>query len=158
MANYDTIDLDFTWDGDFKIGTDGDIADTRLDLIQSLRNELHNIMRSEFADWELHPNLGANISEFRGEPNTRETATAMRTRIVTKVVGATVVQPEDISVEILPVGRSQVMVTIAINAAATPNNNLDPNQPLAIAFLYDSLEDSVFFLEESQTERAFRGS
>lgn len=158
MANYDSIDLDFTWDGDFKIGDDGDIADTRSDLIQSLRNELHTILRSEFDDWELHPQLGANISEFRGQPNSRKIGRAMEDRIRTKVIGATIVQPEDIVVQVLPVGRHQVLTTITVNAASTPNNNLDPNEPLAIAFLYDSLEDSVFFLDESNTAREFRGS
>ena len=158
MANYDSIDLDWTWDGDYVLGDDGDIKDTSYDLLQSLRNELRSVLRSEFSDWELHPNLGANISEFRGEPNTREIGAIMEDRIRSKILSPGIVEPGDIQVKLIPVSSSTVMINILIQAAATPANNLTVGEPLAVTLLYDSLEDSVFFLAGSRAEIEYRGS
>jgi len=158
MAIYDSIDLRWTWDGDYITGDDGDIADTRDDLLESFRTELHSVLRSEFNDWEMHPNLGANISEFRGEPNTRETGDALKSRIIGRLVASGNVQASDLDVRIVPVGKSQVLCILTINATATPGNELQVGQPLVTHFLYDSLEDSVFFLEESKITHDFRTS
>ena len=50
MADYDSIDLDFTWDGDYVVGIDGDLGDTSKDLLQSLENEVRDILKAEFND------------------------------------------------------------------------------------------------------------
>lgn len=153
IGNFDSIDLDFSWDGDFILGNDGDVKDTRDDLLRSFINELHTIARSEFNDWQEHPNLGANMSEFRGEPNTREVGEAMQNRLVSRLVAASLVQPEDVEVRVVPVGRHQVLCVISVSATATSGNRLTIGQPVVVTLVYDSLEDSVFFLEESQTSR-----
>lgn len=156
MALYDSIDLDFTWDGDYQIGESGDIKDTSSDLILSLKNELHTIVKSESNDWELHPNLGVNASDFRGEGNTREMGKAMEDRYRLKLIAAGIVKPEDIQVKVIPVGKHQVMVTLYVKVLATAGNGLAIGEPLAITLLYDSLEDSIFFLEESRNLRNSR--
>lgn len=61
----------------------------------------------------------------------------------------------DLNIRVVPVHRHQVLVLIRINAAPTPNNNLTPGDNLVVVFTYDSLEDSVFFLPPSETEKAF---
>ena len=157
IANYDSIDSDWTWDGDFIRGNDGDFKDTSDDYIKSLRNELHSLLRSEFDDWELHPNFATNISEYRGEPNNRPIADAMRDRIKSRIVAAGLVYMEDLDVRIVPVGQSQVLTIIRINATATPANGLIVGEPLTVHFLYDSLEDSVFFLPPSKYEEEYIG-
>ena len=156
MSNYDSIDLDFSWDGDFVEGIDGDLGDTRDDYIRSLESEIHSVMRSEVGDWELDPGVGANLSDYRGEPNNRITATALEDRIVSRIVAIGIVKPEDVKCRVIPVGRHQTMASLHVNATATPGNRLEPNEPLAINLLYDSLEDSIFFLDESQTKRNAR--
>lgn len=155
MANYDSIDLDWTWDGDFILGDDGDLADTAGDYLTSLQNEIRTVMRSELSDWQEHPILGCGLSDFRGEPNTRETAEAMRTRILSRLVSSGIVSQEDCFIRIIPVHAHQVLVMIRINAVPTPQNGLVPGVPVIVAFTYDSLEDSVFFLPPSQLELDF---
>lgn len=155
MANYDSVDLDFTWDGDFSVGIDGDFADNKDDLIRSLENEIHTVMRSEFDDWEKHPNLGANLSEFRGEPNSRENGRRMEERIRSRLVAIRLVSDEDVDVRVVPVQIHQVLVMVAVRATSTPNNRLEAGQPVVVQFIYDSLEDSVFYLPPSELARNF---
>lgn len=133
------------------------MADTSADYITSLENEVHTAVRSEFTDWQEHPLLGCGLSDFRGEPNTRATAEAMKKRIISRLVAARVVSQEDLSVRIVPVHAHQVLILINIMAAATVNNRLEVGETLAVAFTYDSLEDSVFFLPPNQLELDFRG-
>ncbi len=157
MANYDAIDLSWTWDGDFIIGEDGDLADTSADYLSSLENEVRTVMRSEFTDWQEHPILGCQLSDFRGEPNTRATADAIKMRIISRLTAIGIVRQEDLSVRIVPVHAHQVLVLIDISAAATVNNGLEVGESLIVAFTYDSLEDSVFFLPPNQLELDFKG-
>lgn len=158
MANYDSIDLDWTWDGDYTRGLDGDLGDTRDDLLKSFRNELHTVVRSEFDDWQLHPNLATNLSEYLGEPNTPEIATDIQQRIITRIAAATVANAEDLDVRVVPVAVSQVLVIMKVNARATPGNNLTAGEPLVVSLLYDSLEDSIFFLEPSKAAQDYLGA
>lgn len=156
MANYDSNDLDWTWDGDFIIGENGDLQDTADDFIRSLETEVRTIVRSEFSDWEKHPVLGTNLSDFRGEPNTRETAEAMKSQIISRLVASGIVKRGDVTVRIVPTGPHEVLVMIRIAAASTPGNRLEVGENLVISFSYDSLEDSIFFLPVNQLERDAR--
>lgn len=158
MANYDAIDLAFSWDGDFSAAPNGDLLDTSDDHIVSLENEIRDEMKSEFGDWQLHPQRGANISEYRGEPNTREVGLSMRDRAYSRLVAAGLVRPEDLTIRVVPVSISQVMIIIRVHATATPNNRLTVGQPLVVSLLYDTVEDSVFFFQESKTSRDFRSA
>lgn len=156
MGNYDSIDLDWSWDGDYILGDDGDVRDTGYDLLRSLVNELHTVARSEFGDWQEHPNVGSNLSDFRGEPNIREVGEAFRKRLVSRIVAAGLVLPEDISVRVVPIAKHQVAAIITIQATATSGNNISIGEPIVTTLVYDSLEDSVFFVEESRSARQFR--
>lgn len=158
MALYDSIDLSWSWDGDYILGIDGDLKDTRDDLLESLRTELHTVIRSEFDDWQEHPNLGTNLSEYRGEPNTREVAFDMQQRIASRIAAARVANIEDLNVRIVPVSKHQVLTILQVNVLSTPGNNLVVGEPLVISLLYDSLEDSIFFLEESKAKHYYRSS
>lgn len=153
MGNYDSLDLTWTWDGDLVEGEDGDLATNTEDYLVSLETEIQTILKSESSDWLIHPTLGANLSEFRGEPNTREVAEAMEERVVSALTTPGIVKPEDLNVRVVPVGPYQVLVTIAVTANSTPGNRLSPGEPLVVVFTYDSLEDSVFFLPPNQLER-----
>ena len=156
MTTKDSIDVNFSWDGDFDIDETGDIADTSSDTILSLENEIRTIARSEIMDWEMHPILGANLSDFRGEPNTRETAKAMEQQLLSRIIAAGLVKQGDISIRIVPTGLYEVLIMIKVNVVATPTNRLQPGEELVITFTYDSMEDSVLFIETDQLERSAR--
>ena len=156
MSNLDSNDLAWSWDGDFDVGPDGDIKDTSSDLISSLETEIRTVIRSEFGDWEKHPVLGCNLSDYRGQPNTRSTAHSIEQRITSRLVATGILKKEDISIRIIPTAQSEVLIMLRIAAAATANNRLEIGQQLELNFLYDSLEDSIFFLPTNQLERDSR--
>ena len=156
MANYDSNDLDFTWDGDYIVGEDGDLGDTKDDYLRSFVTEIRTIVRSEFSDWEKYPLLGCNLSDFCGEPNSRQTAANMQERIISQIVSIGIVKRGDITVRIIPTGPNEVLVMLKISTAATELNSLTPGEPLVISYSYNSLEDSIFFLPIDQLEREAR--
>lgn len=156
MGIYDAIDLDFTWDGDFVIGKDGDLGDTSDDQIRSLENEIHNICKSEIGDWEQHPMLGANLSDFQGEPNTRESGKRLQERIHFRLVDAQLVDPADLEVRVIPVHIHQVLVIIKINAVATSENRLISQEPFITQLLYDTTENGIFFMPQNLTAQNAR--
>ena len=156
MGNYDSRDLDWSWDGDFIIGEDGDFKDNSDDLIRSLETELRTVIRSEFTDWEKHPMLGCNLSDFRGEPNTREVAANMEQRIISGLISSGIVRQGDVSIRIIPTAQSEVMIMLAVTAVATSGNRLELGSELVTTFLYDSLEDTVISLPINQLERESR--
>lgn len=155
MANYDSIDADFTWDGDYVVGSDGDLGDTRSNYLTSLYNEIRSTVRSEIGDWEKHPLIGPNLSEYRGEPNNRRTVNRMQQALISALTSNDIVQPGDLSIRIVPVGPYQVLILINVSVQATPNNGLEPGQTLDVSISYDSLEDSIFFLPPSETLKAY---
>lgn len=156
MANYDSYDLDWSWDGDFIRGDDGDFKDTSYDAIQSLLNEIRTIVRSEIGDWQLHGLLASNLSDFLGEPNTEETANNIRERIISSLSTFETVLPSDLNVRIVPVQRHLVMILISISIEATQFNSVTAGEPVKVALTYDTLEDTVFFLQESELNKQAR--
>lgn len=152
MSNYDKVDTKFTWDGDYEVGLDGDLADTSDDQISSLETEIRTIVSASLGDWEKSPSLGANLSDFRGEPNTRETGNKIRERIISAIVAQGIVKQSDITVRVIPVHVYQVMIMISVKAASTPYNRLTPGEPLIVTFTYDTMEDNVFFISTGNIE------
>jgi hypothetical protein len=156
---YDAIDIQWEWDGDFAVGRDGDLKDTSDDLLRALTQEIQSIIKSKFGDWKVVPQFAASLHEFRGEPNTRTNGEAIRNRVISVLTSHDVVKRADLDVRIVPVHAHQVLVLIKVLAVATPDNNLKLGQPVVLSFVYDSVEDSVFYVVENRLERnhAFRG-
>jgi hypothetical protein len=158
MANYDFIDTSWTWDGDYYTEdyinnhTNGDVIHTEQDALDSLKEQIHNVVGSEFGDWENHINLGANLSFFRGEPNTRETARLLREHLISAITNSGAVNDGDVDVKVVPVHNNQLLIVILVNAEATAQNGLNAGDRLAVGFLYDSLEGNIFFLPPNNAE------
>lgn len=155
MAIYDSIDADWSFDGDYDIGPDGDLKDTSYNLLQSIANEIHSVMKSEIGDWEKHPLFATNINEEVGKPNNQLTGRSIEQKVRSSLIANNIVKAEDLAVRVVPVGVSQVLILINISAQATPQNNLTPGQTLSVALSYDTLESTVFFLPPNGIKQAF---
>jgi len=155
MSNYDSIDVEFTWDGDFNVGTDGDIATTIANPLDPLYTQVHQILRSETGDWLKHTFMGANLSDFHGEPNNQVTAKAIEERLVSALTAYGTIRREDIAIRIVPTSPHQILIAIAINATPTIANGLEPGQAVIISFTYDSIEDRIFFLPINELLRQY---
>ncbi len=153
MANYDTIDLDFTWDGDFTKGRDGDLGDTADDFIRSLCNEIRDLVKSEFGDWEKDPNFAADLGDFKGEGNTRQMGKQIEERVKSRLVSSSLLQAQDVQIKVIPVHVNQIMIVVRVQAVATSGNSLTIGEPIVVSFLYDSTEHDIFFLPPAQKDK-----
>jgi len=145
-SNYDAIDLVWTWNGDFKVGVDGDLADTQGDQIQSTIQEIRAILRAELGDWDEHPTYAADIVDFVGEPNTAETARLIQERIKSALVKNSILNPEDLQIRIVPVGPHTLFLSLHLDAVATSNNSVD-SLGSTLSVVLDTNEKLIYFIE-----------
>jgi len=144
--NYDTVDLRWTWNGDYSLSA-GDLADTSSDMLLSLRQEVHTVCASSLKDWENYPFLGATIDDFIGAPNNKGTAAALHDRLKISLIAAGVVAEEDLAIRIVPVHASRVLILLGIKAAATAQNELDYSERIVVSMVFDTVEQQVVFFE-----------
>lgn len=123
--NYDRIDFYWSWNGDYLPGPDGDILTTEDDRIDALRQSVADIIRSELGDWQFAPYRGANISDFIGEANTRETANQIEKRLRIALTNNAGIADGDLTIKIKPLTHERIIVMLAIQAMPTQNNSLD---------------------------------
>lgn len=153
MANYDSIDLDWSWDGDFGIDVTGDVLDTSSNFLRSIVNEVQTVIKSESLDWEKDVTLGSDLSDFQGEPNTADTGQAIQDRIKAALVNQGIVQSGDLTVKVVPVHNNQVMIMIRINAEPSTRNGLGLGEQVKVDLVYDTLESGVFFLLDDNNKK-----
>jgi len=149
MGNYDSIDLDWTWDGDYLRGSDGDIGDTSDNYLRSLENEIRTICQSSLSDWELDPFLGATLDDFVGEANTRENGQKIQDRVSHQIIDAGIVRPGDLYVKVFPVGIYKIMIMIQVRTQITPYNHLTTSDPITVNLVFDTREQSVMVIEKT---------
>lgn len=147
-SNLDNLDVWWNWDGDYEVGLDHDLKDTIADGLQSLIQEIQTVVKSESQDWELWPNLGANLDDFVGRPNNKITAEAIHDRIKMSIVSLGLVPENDLSVRIVPVHMNEVLIIINIAALPSPYNTLS-ELGMTITFVYDYMEKGIFFLSKT---------
>lgn len=152
MGDYSSIDLDWTWDGDYTINEDGDLSDTSDDFLASIEHEIQTIIKSEHFDWQKEPSLGANLSDFVGEPNTRETGQAITNRVRSAILDAGIVHPSDLAIRVVPLNIYQVAILVSIAAVIHDGNRLTVSEPVVINTVFDSVENDIFFMPTSNVD------
>jgi len=145
MGQYDSIDLDWTWDGDYMVGNDGDIKDTSDDLLKSIETEVATIVKSDALDWEKDPFIGASLSDFVGEANKRETGKRIEERVLLALGAADILQTGDLEVKVVPISAHQVMIMITIYTYWSSGNRLSAGEPISVNLVFDTMERDLFF-------------
>lgn len=141
---YDNNDLTWTSRGDYIIGHDGDLLDSLSDPLRSLFQEARTRIMSNIGDWKMHLNLGASISDYVGEPNTKVTAEAIKTRMISSLTRDGFVNSQDIKIKYAPVDIDRIMFRINLNVAPTAINA--GSNTLRINALYNYTENNVFVI------------
>ncbi len=148
MRIYDAIDLEWSWNGDYNIGIDSDIADTSSDFLLSLRQDIHTICASVLGDWEIYPFMTAGLDEEIGKPNNQATANRIHDKLRVSIVSLGISE-EDLVIRIIPVHIYRQLVVITIKATPTPWNGLGTNELLTVLLIYDTSEHLITFLEKT---------
>lgn len=148
---YDNIDLNFDENGDYTIGSDGDIGDTSSDTILSTVVEVKSIIRSDTGDFEKYPAFAANLHDFVGKPNTRETAKQIEQRIKGTLILNKIAEPNDMSIRVVPVRHDALLIIISIKAISTPTNSVEEDGSVVIPFVFNLTQGGVFFEKKDTT-------
>lgn len=119
---YDNTDFFWTARGDFFLGGNGDIQDTEDDPLRSLIQEIKTRIEGNQYDWENNPEIGAGIGDFVGEPNNKQTAEAIKTRIINALTSDGFIQTKDIKVKYMPVNSDHILFRISVDVAPTVTN------------------------------------
>jgi len=141
---YDRTDLTWSRRGDLAIGHNGDIMDTYEDPLRSLYQEIRTRTMSVLGDWKNYPDLGANLEDFVGEPNSKRTAEAIKIRIVASITRNGLVNNSDLNVKYTPIDIDKIMFRISVKVAPTAQNG--GSNYLGINFLYDYSENHAYFV------------
>jgi len=142
---YDNTDLAWTSKGDLSLSHDGDIMDTYEDPLRSLYQEIRTRVMSEQGDWSIYPGLGANLSDFVGEPNNKQTAESIKVRIISSLTRSGLVQNADVNVRCVPIEIDKIMVRISITVLPTARNA--GSDTLLFNLLYDYSENHAYFVQ-----------
>ena len=141
-SNYDSIDLDWTIDGDFMKDSTGDLKDTSEDLLLSFKNEVFTIIKSDLKEWREEPSVGAGLDDFVGEPNSQEIAARLEDRVKSSLL--LIASASDLSVRVIPVGVYRVLITLNIQVLATAENGLQAGENVSVSLLFDYMERGTF--------------
>ena len=141
--NYDAIDFLMTEDGDISISDSGDIADTSLDQIISLQQDILYALKSNDGDWANYPTISANLIEFVGEANTRENAKKIEEKVKIRLMNALYIRREDLEIKVNAAGIHSVFIEVMVNAQPTVFNSLDGLMTMTIFF--DSTDGTLFW-------------
>lgn len=132
MNKYQLInDLYFTNDGDLRLDTSrNDLQDTKNFQYQGFIQKVLNRIMCSKGDWVYRPDIGANVTEFVGLPNTAETASQIKTRLFTELTKSSLVKSEDLDIVIFPTSKESIAILVRI---LPPNSQ---NQ-IILNFAYD---------------------
>ncbi len=75
---------------------------------QSAEQDIINRIRTQKEDWRSHPNLGANLEDLEGEPNTRKVGEQGVEQIFETLTYDNRFSAEDIKVKAVPVSINQI--------------------------------------------------
>jgi len=132
------IDLYFKEEGDFYLGDNGDLADTKNDLYRGFLQRVDTRMRSGKGDWSAQSQLGAGISDFLGKKNNEATARALKSRIYTELYQDDLLRATELTVDILPITSTAIVIALIIKPPASTGQ-------VVIVYSYD-LRDNKLML------------
>lgn len=134
------LDWGFTDDGDLSLGEpqldangnklyrhfDGTVDTTKGSEGKELRDLTYsyslgadkqiimNRLKTDTPDWFHHPNMGGNLSDMVGEPNTKETGFRGADYITAALTYGNLYAPSEVSVKPIPISMNEMLFLITI--------------------------------------------
>ena len=124
MSTYNEIDIQVTPSGDLSLSSDGGFA-----LISAsgvLKQDVTFRVRTNRDEFEPHPDVGADLDEIIGEPNTRETAGIGNRKIQYSLTSDGMVRDRDLSIRGVPIALDKVVYYVFIRNG-TEQLNVTPD-------------------------------
>jgi len=114
---HEALDLYFTAFGDYDVDQYGGLRDTWEDPFRSLRQEVATLAQANYNDWGLQPNIGANLDDYIGSPNSAATGEQVKAAME-KALNQFLLPANDFRVDIFPLDQNTlgIMVTVQIGS------------------------------------------
>lgn len=137
---------DFTWSkrGDLSLSHHGDIADTELDPLRSVVQEIRKRVKYSVGELKTAPRVGASLKEFVGKPNNKVVAEAIKSRIASALSRDGLVNKEDLNIQYAPVKKDMLLVKLNLKVASTTRNR--GSEMLTLSMIYNYSENNSYFI------------
>ena len=140
--NYDSIDLLWTDDGDWAVGRDGDIADTKFDPLLAVSQDMYDRVKSDRGDYSEAPRMGASLSDFVGEPNTEEAGRQVETRILSAFQIGKAINESDATIQAFPLSVDTMGIKISLSVMPTTWNKT--SRRISTVYVYSYHENNIY--------------
>jgi hypothetical protein len=116
MGSYTRQDIKMTNDGDFEVGSDGDLSLASIDqtTIQDILLNTYTIL----GDFDAFPSIGSRLYKFIGEPNTRQNASLVQSEILRALTQNGYFSKEDLDISVVPISISTIVIYLLLRNSA----------------------------------------
>lgn len=116
MANkyQSVVDLYFTENGDFFLGANEDLEDTKMQSYRGFVQRINTIVASTKGEWKFAKDLGANVSSILGKRNTQEEAEKLKTSLLTELLKNSFISSQDIAIYVFPLDKQTLAIILEI--------------------------------------------
>jgi len=115
MAEYTEVDIKIDASGDLSLDSSKnfEMATSR----ETLQQDIMFRARTEFNDFEPHPEIGADLQTLIGEQNTRENATIAEQKLFVSLTKDNRIIPNDLRIKAVPIEMNRVVVYTFVNSS-----------------------------------------
>lgn len=131
MAQYTEVDILIDASGDLVLDSSKNFkfATSR----ETLQQDIMFRARTEYDDFEPHPEVGADLQALLGEPNSRENAVLGEKKLFTSLTKDGRIIPQDLRVKAVPINMNTIVMYTFVNSS-----NEDVNVFTAAVLDYES--------------------
>jgi len=115
-------DISFTKNGDVEI-EDGDFK--LLSSKDTTKQHMHNRLKTNDPEWELHNGIGSNLEDVRGMPNTEETGDFCKELIESSFSYGRFLNPDALDIKTVPVKNNKMAVFITLHQPTSEPIKMD---------------------------------
>ena len=138
MARYNKRDIYYSDDGDFILSSQSDLEETRDDSYRSLVQGIRSVLNHRRREWPgSGTDLGADLTDFVGKPNTKATGEQIKLRVINAITGSGLVAVSDLFVDVIPLSEVQLLVKLRIR---TSGGVLEYNSQFSLREDYSSMK------------------
>ena len=129
MITYSEVDIKVSASGDICLAANGDLQLAQPSGV--LKQDITFRVRTDYNDFDPHPDIGADISSLLGESNTRELATQGEQQIVHSLTKDGRIMNGDLIVKGVPIALDKIVYYIFVKDGPTVLN-LTPDVVLSM--------------------------
>lgn len=131
-------DLDLLWssEGDFVLGTDGDLETTQNINSRSLIQRVLKRLMSTPGDWATSPETGVQWERILGTANNRETGRLVEEMIISELMRGGLLSSSEFTVAAFPASKKEIGILLTIFPAGVRGETV-------LTFTYDMRDNRI---------------